>query len=145
MKRLGLLAAVLTGYFGIAHATTTTTKQVDSPITAQKGSECVFIRTVGNYQVIDRDKVVIWAPGRRDAYLARLSMPLFGLKGSWQMAMIDHDMDGQLCGFSSDRIGVRDLGHPESASIVSMIRLDAAGLAELEQQYDVSLTKAEKK
>lgn len=138
MQRFGLLAALLAGFIGTAHAATS--KQ-DTGVTAQKGSECVFIRTVGNYQVIDRDKVVIWAPGRRDAYLARLSMPLFGLKSSWQMAMIDHDMDGQLCGFSSDRIGVRDVGHPESASIVSMIRLDAAGLAELEQQYDVSLTR----
>ena len=140
MKRLALLS-VLLAVVGSAGATAS---QENKEEAKKVGNECVFIRTVGNYQPIDRDKVVIWAPGRRDAYLAELSMPLFGLKSAWNMAMIDRDMDGRLCGFSSDRIGVRDVGHPESATIVSMRRLDAEQLAALEEKYDVSLTRKKK-
>lgn len=142
MNRLVLITALAAGIVGVAHAGAAV--NADKPNVAKNGNACVFINTVGNYQSLDKDKLVIWAPGRRDAYLVELSMPLFGMKGSWQMAMIDHDRDGRLCGFSSDRIGIRDFGYPESASIKSMTRLDDAAIAALEKQYDVSLTRKKK-
>lgn len=135
MKRLALLTALFAGVLGTGHAATA------DQSTAKNGNACIFINTVGQYRSIDRDKIVLWAPGRRDAYLVELSMPLFGLEGSWQMAMIDHDRDGRLCGFSMDRIGVRDIGRPESASIKSMTKLDESDLQALEAQYKVSLTR----
>lgn len=142
MKRVALVAALLAGILGTAHATSTS--KADTPSADRNGHECLFIRSVGQYRALDRDTVVIWGPGNRDAYLVELTMPLFGLEGSWQMAMIDRDHDGRLCGFSSDRIGVRDIGRPESASIKSMSRLDDADLAALEEQYKVSLTRKKK-
>jgi hypothetical protein len=125
---------------GVANATSATTAKKD-------GNACVFISSVGQYRVLDRNNLVIWAPGRRDAYLVELTMPLFALQSSFQMAMIDHDRDGRLCGFSMDRIGVRDFGHPETASIRSMTKLDDAGITQLEEKYEVQLKskKAEKK
>jgi len=132
MKRLALMISLLAAVTG-AHA-------ASSPTPPKKnGSACVFINTVGQYRVLDRSNVVIWAPGRRDAYLAELSMPLFALESSFQLAMIDNDHDGRLCGFSMDRLGVRDFGRPESASIRSMTKLDDAGLAQLEEKYQVQL------
>lgn len=145
MKRLALFAAVLTGSIVAAHATSPSNADDKTDVTAgKKHNECIFISSVGQYQALDRDKVVIWGPGRRDAYLVELTTPLFGLEGSWNMAMIDHDRDGRLCGFSSDRIGVRDIGRPESASIKSMTKLDEASLVTLEKQYEVSLTRKKK-
>jgi hypothetical protein len=132
MKRLVLIAALLAGSVGAAQAAAT------NPGKPSGGNDCVFISSVGQYRSIDRDKLVIWAPGRRNAYLVELTMPLFGLESSWKMAVIDHDHDGRLC--SWDRIGVRDLGHPESATIRSITRLDDAQLEALEEQYHVSLT-----
>lgn len=142
MKRLASLAAVLAGIVGVAQAAPAATTDKDDA--DKNGRACIFISSIGNYRSLDRDKVVIWAPGRRDAYLVELTMPLFGLDSSWQMATIDKDHDGRLCGFSGDRIGVRDIGRPESATIKSMTRLDDAALAALEQKYQVSLTRKKK-
>lgn len=132
MKRLALAVAILAGTMGVANATSATPPK-------QNGNECIFIRTVGNYRVLDDRNLVIWAPGRRDAYHVELSMPLFSLNSSFQMAMIDRDHDGRLCGFSMDRIGVRDFGHPESSSIRSMTKLDKAGIIDLEQKFKTEL------
>jgi len=115
-----------------AQATSATASKKD-------GNACVFISTVGQYRALDQNNVVIWAPGRRDAYLVELSMPLFSLESAFQLAMIDRDHDGRLCGFSMDRIGVKDFGRPETSSIRSMTRLDDAGLTQLEEKYQVQL------
>jgi hypothetical protein len=141
MKRLAVAAAVLASFAAAAHASSAS--KVD--VTAGKNqNECVFIRSVGHYQSIDRDKLVIWAPGRRDAYLVELTMPLLSLEGSWNMAMIDRDRDGRLCGLSSDRISVKGAGMSESSSIRGMTKLSDADLVTLEEQYKVSLTKKKK-
>jgi hypothetical protein len=142
MKRLALVAALLAGIVGTAQAASTS--KTDKAAADKNGNACMFISSIGQYRALDRDKVVIWGPGRRHAYLVELTMPLFGLESSWQMATVDHDRDGRLCGFSMDRIGVRDVGRPESATIKSMTRLDEADLAALEEQYKVSLTRKKK-
>jgi hypothetical protein len=132
MKRLVLLSTLIAASVGLANATSATS---DKKI----GNECVFMSSVGNYRVLDNNNLVIWAPGRRNAYLVELSFPLFSLDSSFQMAMIDRDHDGRLCGSGFDRIGVRDFGHPETASIRSMTRLDDAGIVQLEEKYKVQL------
>jgi hypothetical protein len=137
MKRLALIVA-------LAMAAVAAPQAASPPSANKHGNACVFISSVGQYRLLDRDKIVIWAPGRRDTYLVELSMPLFGLEGSWQMAMIDNDRDGRLCGFSMDRIGVRDFGRPESSSIRSMSRLTDEELGALEQQYNVQLRRQAK-
>jgi hypothetical protein len=139
MKRLALtltLIATALGGATIASAATTSPNK--------DGNACIFIRSVGQYRALDRSNVVIWAPGRRDAYLVELSMPLFSLESSFQLAMIDHDHDGRLCGHGFDRIGVRDIGQPQTSSINRMTKLDDAAIAQLEEKYDVQL-KAKKK
>jgi hypothetical protein len=132
MKRLALAFTLFAASLGAAHATSATTPKQD-------GNACIFISTVGQYRSLDRNNLVVWAPGRRDAYLVELSMPLFALESSFQLAMIDNDHDGRLCGYSMDRIGVRDFGRPETSSIRRMTKLDDAGIAELEQKYAVQL------
>jgi len=136
MKRLAVAVAICAAAqvmsMGAANATSATPPK-------KNGNECIFISTVGNYRVLDDRNLVIWAPGRRDAYHVELNFPLFSLNSSFQMAMIDKDHDGRLCGFSMDRIGVRDFGHPESATIRSMTKLDKAGIVELEQKYKTEL------
>lgn len=138
MKRLAVLAASLATITGTAHASS-------EPTAKDKGNACVFISTIGQYRVLDDHNLVIWGPGRRDAYWVQLTMPLFGLNSSFQIATIDHDHDGRLCGFGMDRIGVRDFNRPESSTISSMTRLDDAGFTSLEQKYKVKLRSTPKK
>jgi hypothetical protein len=107
-------------------------------------NDCVFASTINDFKVLDRNKMVIWAPTRSKAYLVELSMPLPELKFANRIAVVDRNHDGMLCGYGMDRIIVADssaAGFRTPATIMGMKRLDDAELAQLEQQYDVRLTR----
>ena len=108
-------------------------------------NECVFTSAINDFKPLDRSKMVIFGPGRR-AYLVELSMPLPELKFANRLAFVDRNHDGMLCGYGMDRIIVADsgFGFRTPSTILGMQRLDAAGLAQLEQQYDVRLTRKKK-
>jgi hypothetical protein len=110
-----------------------------------RGNDCVFFRSVYDWKELDANNLVVWAPGRRDAYHVYLTIPLYDLKFSVQIAFVDKDHDGQLCGFSSDQIAVVDSSFPQRSSITAMKKLDAAGIAELEERYKTKLTRESKK
>src|SRR4030095_14901778 len=90
--------------------------------------------------------MVIWAPTRSKAYLVELSMPLPELKFANRLAFVDRNHDGMLCGYGMDRIVVADSGFGSRipSTILGMQRLDDAGLAPLEQQDDVRLSRKKK-
>jgi hypothetical protein len=107
-------------------------------------NDCVFSSTINDFKVLDRNKMVIWAPTRSKAYLVELSMPMPELKFAHSIAVVDRNHDGMLCGYGMDRIIVADssaAGFRTPATILGMKRLDDAELAQLEQQYDVRLTR----
>jgi Family of unknown function (DUF6491) len=132
------ILAVCVGAGASAHAAAST----DNTSRANK-NECVFSRTIYDFKPLDRDKIVIWAPTRSKAYLVELSMPMPELKFANRIAFVDRNHDGMLCGYGMDRIVVADssVAFRTPATIMSMQRLDAAALAQLEQQYDVRLTR----
>ena len=108
-------------------------------------NDCVFTSAINDFKPLDRSKMVIFGPGRK-AYLVELSMPLPELKFANRLAFVDRNHDGMLCGYGMDRIIVADSGFGlrTPSTILGMQRLDAAGLAQLEQQYDVRLTRKKK-
>jgi hypothetical protein len=108
-------------------------------------NDCVFTSAINDFKPLDRNKMVIYGPGRK-AYLVELSMPLPELKFANRLAFVDRNHDGMLCGYGMDRIVVADsgIGFRTPSTILGMQRLDDAGLAELEQQYDVRLTRKKK-
>ena len=81
----------------------------DASATSTRASknDCVWTRSINDFTALDRNKVVIWGPGRR-AYLVELSMPLPELKFANRLAFVDRNHDGMLCGFGMDRIVVAD-------------------------------------
>ena len=108
-------------------------------------NDCVFTSAINDFKPLDRNKMVIFGPGRK-AYLVELGMPLPELKFANRLAFVDRNHDGMLCGYGMDRIIVADsgFGFRTPSTILGMQRLDAAGLAQLEQQYDVRLTRKKK-
>jgi hypothetical protein len=108
-------------------------------------NECVFTSAINDFKPLDRSKMVIFGPGRK-AYLVELSLPLPELKFANRLAFVDRNHDGMLCGYGMDRIIVADSGFGlrTPSTILGMQRLDAAALAQLEQQYDVRLTRKKK-
>ena len=108
-------------------------------------NDCVFTSAIHDFRPLDRNKMVIWGPGRK-AYLVELSMPLPELKFANRLAFVDRDHNGMLCGYGMDRIIVADstVAFRTPTTILGMQRLDDAGLAQLEEQYDVRLTRKKK-
>ncbi len=133
----------------IALTACATSTPKDKPAAARpaalRGSDCVFFNTLYDWQSLDDHNMVIWAPGRRDAYHVYFMMPLIGLSFSTQLAFIDKDHDGRLCGFSRDEIAIADSSFPQRATISAMQRLDAEGIAKLEAQFKTKLSHGSKK
>jgi hypothetical protein len=107
--------------------------------------ECVFFSTLYDWRALDDRNMVLWAPNKRDAYHVELTMPLIGLKFAHQLAFIDADNDRMLCGFSRDAIGTDEGGMPSKSTIRAMTRLDADGIAQLQDKYKVDLSREKKK
>jgi len=132
MRNTILLAALLAAGAG-AHA------ESDAP---SKGSnDCVFVRSIHDFRPLDREHVVIWAPGRRDAYLVELAGASSDLRLAHRLAVVDRNGDGQVCGYGMDRIIDPDSSITHSATIIGMTRLDPERIAQLEAQYNVRLTR----
>lgn len=140
MKNACMLAAVVAAAglaVGASSAQATTTHS--SPRAGK--NECVFTRSIYDFKALDRHNLVIWAPSRSKAYLVELGMPLPELKFANRLALVDRNHDGMLCGYGMDRIVVADSSFAQPATIMGMTRLDDAGLAQLEEKYDVRLTR----
>jgi hypothetical protein len=140
MKNTFLLAAALAaaGISLAASANASTSSHAGK-------NDCVFTSAINDFKPLDHNKMVIYGPGRK-AYLVELSMPLPELKFANRLAFVDRNHDGMLCGYGMDRIVVADSGFGlrSPSTILGMQRLDDAGLAQLEQQYDVRLTRKKK-
>jgi hypothetical protein len=135
-KLLGFIVAALVG----------TTSANAAPQSANKADDnaCVFSRTVHDFKALDRNKLVIWAPSRKTAYLVEVGMPLLDLQWANRLGFVDSNGDGRLCGFGMDRIVVGGTSFPQRATIMGVTRLDEAHLAALEQEYKVKLTRTKK-
>lgn len=138
VMKITLIAASI--IVAIAGAPAEATRNSD-PLPAAPKDECVFVRSISSWRVLDRRNVVLFTGNANRAYLAQLGMPASDLTYAFKVAFIDHDRDGQLCGRSLDK--VQAVGSPvgQPATITSMTRLDEAALQELEARYDVKLTR----
>lgn len=138
MKNAFMLAALVAAGIDLVGAKAQAT--TDSTSRAGK-NECVFTRSIYDFKALDRRNLVIWAPSRSKAYLVELGMPLPELKFASRLALVDRNHDGMLCGYGMDRIVVADSSFAQPSTIMGMTRLDADGLAQLEEKYDVRLTR----
>ncbi len=142
IRRTGWLAGVAAGALLPAAFLSQTALAMEEA--AQKGDEnsCIFARTVHDWRVLDSRNLVIWAPNRKDAYHVTLGFPLHDLKTQENVAFLDRNGDGRLCGFGMDQIVTPNGNFTERSTIQGMERLDDAGLAVLGEQYRVKLGQA---
>jgi Family of unknown function (DUF6491) len=104
----------------------------------RSGNDCVFFNLVDNWQQLDTNTLIVWAPGRHNAYLLKLNIPMTNLSPV-AIAFVDRNRDGMLCGYGMDEVISREPGFAQRATIMSMTKLDTAALAALEDQYKVKL------
>ncbi len=92
-------------------------------IKMSRTSDCVFQRTIEDFDAIDNNYVVLYASGRRKAYLADVSGGCFDVKGQSTLAAVDGDRNGQICGYGRDSIAYQNLGMVESCRILGLEQL----------------------
>ncbi|MGH8187551.1 MAG: DUF6491 family protein, partial [Steroidobacteraceae bacterium] len=86
--RKSLMVLVALAACANVHATTSESR-------ADKDA-CLFVRSIHDFRPLDRTNLIIWAPGRRDAYLVELGFPLPELKFAHRLAVVDRNHDGML-------------------------------------------------
>jgi hypothetical protein len=131
-----LIALCMIGAVGIAHAEAA---RNPDPMPGAPKDECVFVRNITNWRVLDRRHVVLFTANRSRAYLAELGAPSSDLTHAFKVAFVDRDGDGQLCGRSLDKIQAVGSLVPQPATIMGLTRLDDTGLQKLETHYGVKL------
>ncbi len=142
MKNALMFAAALAAAASIDLGAGATAHAAAANSTARAGkNDCVFVRSIYDFKALDRNNLVIWAPSRSKAYLVELAMPLPELRFASRLALVDRNHDGMLCGYGMDRIVVANSSFAMPSTILGMTRLDAAGIAQLEEKYDVRLTR----
>ena len=92
-------------------------------IQMSRTSDCVFQRTIEDFDAIGDNYVVLYGMGGRKAYLAEIAGGCFDVKSQSALAAVDGDRNGQICGFGRDSIAYRNLGMVETCRILGLEEL----------------------
>jgi hypothetical protein len=92
-------------------------------IEMSRTSDCAFQRNIDDFRAIDDNYVVLYAMGRRKAYLAEIAGGCFDVRSQNTLAAVDGDRNGQICGFGRDSIAYRRMGVTENCRILGMEEL----------------------
>jgi hypothetical protein len=118
-----LLGTSLLAFAGCASMSSPPTGAAALPSPPGK-DDCLFFRTLDDWTPIDRERLIVYGPGRVP-YLATLSFPSHDMLYSIGIAFLDSDNDGRFCGHGFDSILVRD-GLPDRISLRSLQRIEKA-------------------
>jgi hypothetical protein len=89
--------------------------------------DCLFRQTVDDWSPLDQEHLIIFGPGRQDAFLARIAFPNPDLTFNIAVAIVDDDRNGMICGGATDGLvfGPRS-AVPGKNNLVSMQKIDKA-------------------
>ncbi len=70
------------------------------------GNDCVFLRIVDGWEVLDNSSVLVRTSGPPDrrSYLVRLARPAPELRFTADLRLLDGNGDGQICGWGGDSV-----------------------------------------
>lgn len=110
-------------------------KPADKPTKADDNA-CTWFHSIDDWRALDNRNLVVWA-SRKEFYHVQLGMPLTDLRFADSIGFVDHNNDGRICGFGMDEIVIPHSSVFGHSNIISMTRLDDAGLAALGEKYHV--------
>lgn len=90
---------------------------------------CVFQSSITGFKPLDDSRVILYGRGGKDAYLAVMTLGCFDLAQQTQLAAIDGDGNGQICGYGRDNIAYQTFGRTESCRVTTLRRLTEEQLA----------------
>ena len=91
---------------------------------------CIDVETLSDWQPVDDQQLLLWAPGDRRSHLLTLASPIVGLLFAEELDVVDGDLDGLICAHGGDEILVEDRPGG-SASIAAIEYLSEKRTAEL--------------
>lgn len=97
-----------------------TQAKAEKQIRLKRSSDCVFVSTISDFTALDERHVVLYSMGQRKAYLAELTGGCFDMKYQSQLATVDGDNNGQICGFGRDSIAYRRMGFADDCPIMGL-------------------------
>ena len=100
-----------------------TQEKASKEIRMKRTSDCVFESTINDFNALDDRHVVLYSMGQRKAYLAELTGGCFDVKSQFQLATVDGDNNGQICGFGRDSLAYRRIGMVENCRIIGLEEL----------------------
>ena len=109
------------------------------PRPSVKGGEfgsaaCFLRRSVQDFEVLDDRNLIIFAPGKADAYHMQVSPPNGQLRFVHVLAF--ESPNSRICGYAGDDLVIADAGiGPRRLSVTGVYRLDAAALEGLQVRF----------
>lgn len=91
--------------------------------------DCVWFRMVHDWSPVDRDRLIIWGPGRQP-YLATLAIPSYDVDWQFAIGLQDRDNDSRICGHGFDAVVLRG-SMPDRINIISLKRIGKDAATEL--------------
>ena len=100
----------------------------DKPKTYQarkmlRTSDCIFSTSINGFKALDDRYVILYGPGRNNAYLAELTPGCFAIRNTTALGTVDGDNNGQICGYGRDSLAYREFGRTEGCRIMSLEKL----------------------
>ena len=96
----------------------------------ETSNQCIFFRTLYDWQPLNNNNLIVWAPSRNHPYQIQLDRPCFGLKFAHTIGFTSRD--SRLCGFGGDAVLVESGGGPpDRCPIGSITALTEEGLKSL--------------
>ncbi len=120
------IVAALAGCSGIGE------REPGSMRTTTIGTDCFTVSLARDFRYLDDQNLIVYVSGR-EGYHVELARTCFGLRHQHRLAL--RSRSDRLCGFAGDAVIV-DGAFPESCSVLSVRRLDEAGLDALIAQFE---------
>ncbi len=95
------------------------------------GNDCIPERSISNFEILDRQNLIVFAPSRRSPYWMKITGFCRSLRFSDAIGF--ESRDSRICAFGGDAI----ISGDDRCQILSIHRLDEASYAALREQFAI--------
>jgi hypothetical protein len=100
-------------------------------------ADCFTARLVRDFDALDDRNLIVFGPGKSDAYHVQVSPPSPDLRFTDVLAFESRGA-ARICGHAGDDLLVADAGHRERLSVIGVWRLDERALQGLRARFGAS-------
>jgi len=103
MSRKRIATALLLSVLGVAGCAAFHSEKPIDPNPGLPGrADCVPVLYIQNWDILDPNTMIVYAPDPKDAYLVKLAEPVADLGARDSLGFVSGSHDGRICGASGD-------------------------------------------